>query len=723
MKDTAKTPPATATAPARDVVGQASRLPAGLLAPGATNAGGTPGEAGATPAPLPEPAPPRTCPFHFPKRAAGAGRFQFPIISLSMLLLAGGAILIVWRLYHQQSDLYQSVALQGATIQMETIKQFRQLYSDEVASRARAFGLELAHDYAKKDSALPLPATLTIELGEAINRARPGAIVRLYSDYPFPWRKQSGGPKDAFETEALRRLKQQPDEPFYQFEEFRGRPSLRFAVADRMQTSCMACHNSRADSPKTDWKEGDVRGVLEFVRPLDNEGAAVAQGRASLNWTFGAVAAMFSAGIAGLGLAMRRVRRASASLRRSEENVRAVIANALDAVVAMDPVGLITDWNPRAEAIFGWTRQEAVGRAMADTIIPHRYREGHERGVRHFLATGEGPILNSRIEITALRRDGREFPVELSVTSLKAGTTVTFNAFIRDISDRKLAEAELEKANKSLVETSRLAGRAEVATGVLHNVGNVLNSVNVASSCVAEGIKNSKAGSLARVANLLHEHEADLGAFLTTDPKGKQVPGFLSKLAGHLAGEQAAALKELAQLQKNIEHIRDIIAMQQGFATVSGAQESLKVADLMEDALKMNASALLRHDIEIIREFSEVPPITTEKHKVLQILVNLVSNAKGACAESGRTDKQMSVRVANGNGRVKISVTDNGIGIPAENLNRIFNHGFTTKKDGHGFGLHSGALAVKELGGTLSVHSDGPGKGATFTLELPCQKK
>ena len=145
------------------------------------------------------------------------------------------------------------------------------------------------------------------------------------------------------------------------------------------------------------------------------------------------------------------------------------------------------------------------------------------------------------------------------------------------------------------------------------------------------------------------------------------------------------------------------------------------MADLVEDSLRMNEDALNRHRVEIIREFEMCPPMNIEKHKVLQILMNLIRNAKHACDQSGRADKQMTVRVADGDGRIKVSVGDNGIGIPPENLTRIFNHGFTTRKDGHGFGLHSGALAAKEMGGSLTAHSDGTGCGATFTLELPVQ--
>jgi C4-dicarboxylate-specific signal transduction histidine kinase len=290
-----------------------------------------------------------------------------------------------------------------------------------------------------------------------------------------------------------------------------------------------------------------------------------------------------------------------------------------------------------------------------------------------------------------------------------------------NITQRRQADEKLELAHKQLLDTSRQAGMAEVATSVLHNVGNVLNSVNVSTTLVAEQLKQSKMANLAKVVVLMEEHSADLGAYITIDSKGKQLPAYLAQLAGHLANEQSTLLKEMDELRQNIEHIKDIVAMQQGYAKVSGVTETLKISDLVEDALRMNASALTRHDVEVVREFAEVPPVTIDKHKVLQVLVNLIRNAKYACDDSGRSDKRMTMRVASGEGRLKIAIIDNGVGIPPENLIRIFNHGFTTRKEGHGFGLHSGALAARELGGSLSVHSDGAGQGAVFTLELPLQ--
>jgi PAS domain S-box-containing protein len=291
----------------------------------------------------------------------------------------------------------------------------------------------------------------------------------------------------------------------------------------------------------------------------------------------------------------------------------------------------------------------------------------------------------------------------------------------KDITAFKEAEAKVEELHKELLQTSRQAGMAEVATSVLHNVGNVLNSVNVSATLLLDSAKRSNVSYLGKAVALLNEHIADLAPFLANDPKGRQLPGYLTRVSEELGKEQQRAITELESLRQNIEHIKEIVAMQQNYANVSGVVETVKVTDLVEDALRMNAGALARHEIALAREFSEVPMITVDKHKVLQVLVNVIRNAKYACDESGRKDKQIRINVSRRDQWVCIAVTDNGVGIPEENKTRIFNHGFTTRKDGHGFGLHSGALAASELGGTLTAHSDGVGQGATFTLELPLQ--
>jgi signal transduction histidine kinase len=262
---------------------------------------------------------------------------------------------------------------------------------------------------------------------------------------------------------------------------------------------------------------------------------------------------------------------------------------------------------------------------------------------------------------------------------------------------------------------------ADVATNVLHNVGNVLNSVNISATLATEQIRQSSGPHLGRVADLLRENGANLGVYLETDPIGRKLPGFITQLAGQLDLEQAAVLKELEQLGKDVEHIKDIVAVQQSYASVSGMSQSVPIVDLVEDSLRMNAGALARHDVELIREYEVRPTIEVDKHKVMQILVNLIRNAKYACDEGGLPGKRLTVRITGDERAARIAVIDNGVGIPAQNMTRIFSHGFTTRKTGHGFGLHSSALAARELGGALTANSDGPGSGATFTLELPLQ--
>jgi signal transduction histidine kinase len=288
-----------------------------------------------------------------------------------------------------------------------------------------------------------------------------------------------------------------------------------------------------------------------------------------------------------------------------------------------------------------------------------------------------------------------------------------------DITERVEADERERQLQQQLNDASRQAGMAEIATNVLHNVGNVLNSVNISASIVADRVKKPRSSGLGKVAALLREHETDLAGFVATDERAKHLPVYLAQLAEHLAQDQQRTLQELDLLRKNIDHIKDIVSMQQSYSKLVGVPERLAIANLVDDALRMNAGAFTRHGVNLKCEFEDVPEIVVEKHKVLQILVNLLRNARHACEASGKPEREVVMRIARQEQGVQLAVIDNGIGIHEDHMTRIFSHGFTTKKDGHGFGLHSGALAARELGGALRVHSAGPGQGATFTLDLP----
>jgi signal transduction histidine kinase len=291
-------------------------------------------------------------------------------------------------------------------------------------------------------------------------------------------------------------------------------------------------------------------------------------------------------------------------------------------------------------------------------------------------------------------------------------------------SHRKLEEdvrqrtAELED---TLKDASYRASMAEVATDVLHNVKNVLNSINVAASIINESVSKSEVSNLQKVAEIIKEHDHDLGTFLTEDQKGKHIPAFLIELSKALADEQANTTDKLRSLTENVKHIKEIIGMQQSYARVSGAEVSISIKELVDNALSINRSGLERHGVELVCDFDDdIGIVNINSQKVLQILVNLIRNAKQAVEQNENDNKVLTVRTRkHGDDKIQIEVADNGEGILQDNLPKLFSHGFTTKEDGHGFGLHSSALAAKELGGSLTVRSDGEGKGAMFILELP----
>ncbi|SFL06328.1 Signal transduction histidine kinase [Pseudomonas sp. NFACC46-3] len=289
-----------------------------------------------------------------------------------------------------------------------------------------------------------------------------------------------------------------------------------------------------------------------------------------------------------------------------------------------------------------------------------------------------------------------------------------------ELKARVRAALRMGQVQTELNAKSRQAGMAEIATTVLHNVGNVLNSVNVSAELVSSQMRTSKAQGLGKVAQLLSEHVHDLSDFLTRDHKGKMLPDYLLRLAKVVTEEQQGIIEELGQLTKGIDHIKTIVAAQQSYAVAVSIVETVPVAELIDDALRMSAGLLARQEVTMVKNIADLPLLALDRHRVLLILVNLIGNAKQAL--DGVIDRSpcvtFSVSLVEGS-VLRITVADNGNGIAPEHLKRIFTHGFTTRKDGHGFGLHSCALAAQEMGGSLTVHSDGVGQGATFTLDIP----
>lgn len=331
-------------------------------------------------------------------------------------------------------------------------------------------------------------------------------------------------------------------------------------------------------------------------------------------------------------------------------------------------------------------------------------------------------------EVSWLSRSFNQMAVELKQANLKLinqARDLEFNnqQLKTEISQREQAEIERQVLNERLIESSRLAGKAEVATGILHNVGNVLNSVNVSVNLLIDEVSNSQVELLGKTSDLI-ELQTDLATFVTEDERGRHLPRLLKSLAGNLSNKRKSQLEELKNLANNVEHIKEIVNMQQSYARQHGVAEIIDPTELIERAVKINESLLGRGNVQLVRNFDSVRKINIEKHRIIQIIVNLLRNACQATEQNEDSGcRTVEVRLSEEADFVRIDVQDNGIGIPAENLNKVFSQGFTTKHDGHGFGLHSCALAAQEAGGTLSVASEGVGKGATFTLRLPLNKE
>jgi signal transduction histidine kinase len=339
------------------------------------------------------------------------------------------------------------------------------------------------------------------------------------------------------------------------------------------------------------------------------------------------------------------------------------------------------------DPVISFRGQPYADSVTAETTFSPQGREHYAAAERaHQFAAEQAKALQAQLmDLAATIRDTSSDAALRLRTLLFAGVVATLvlaaaAAWSHLMRSRLLrTQAELQVAHQALVRASRQAGMAEVASSVLHNVGNVLNSVNVSANLLDELIQTSKASGLARVAAMLEQQGDQLGSFIASDDRGKRLPTYLAQLSFQLLADREAALKELASLVKSVEHIKDIVRMQQSYATHGGVLESVAVADLVNDSVRLNAEAFSRHGVTLACEFEEVPAITVDKHRVVQILVNLIRNAKYACEDSGQSEKRITIRVTRCALGVAIAVVDNGVGIPTENMTRIFSHGRSSK--------------------------------------------
>ncbi|WP_419418891.1 ATP-binding protein [Legionella sp. D16C41] len=281
---------------------------------------------------------------------------------------------------------------------------------------------------------------------------------------------------------------------------------------------------------------------------------------------------------------------------------------------------------------------------------------------------------------------------------------------------------KLDKAKTILVETSRSAGVAEMATSILHNVGNVLNSINTSVALLIETNQQSSIDKLPNLLDLLEKNINNLNYFLAYDERGKVAIPYFKKLIEKLENEKIKRQEELKNLDQNLNHVTQLIMTQQESNRPGvSLREKVEVIELIEDILPLFANQLRRNKIDIERQFTRLPTFLSVKNKIQQILINLVKNAIDSLAISHQKEKRLVIRLELDKEKnwLEVIIKDNGVGIAKEDLQKIFTFGFTTKPHGHGYGLHNCALLAIELDGELQVESKGINQGATFKLILP----
>ncbi|WP_257455463.1 ATP-binding protein [Archangium lipolyticum] len=419
--------------------------------------------------------------------------------------------------------------------------------------------------------------------------------------------------------------------------------------------------------------------------------------------------------------AQAELERTLRSLRESEGKLLSVIESTDDLVCSVDTQKRIITVNAalRRTYLAHYGHELLCGQDFFANMSPGFHERWSPRLDKAL--SGEHVRLEDEYEV----RDGvLVLDVSLSPIVGAEGRVTGLTLSARDVTERKAAEARLRDMHRTLVDVSRQAGMAEVATGVLHNVGNTLNSVNTSVGLMKDQLRSSRMSGLVKAAELLREHAQELGTFLTADPRGQRLPSYLIAVTKEMEKERETLLREVSDLSESVDHIKSIVCMQQKHARAAGVVERLPVPQLIEEALRLQAGSFESEGIRIERDYADVPPILVDRHKLLQILINLLSNARHALLESSTPDKRLviHVRLDARERWLLIEVTDTGVGIAPEHLPRLFSQGFTTRETGHGFGLHSSALAATEMNGRLSCTSAGRGLGATFTLGLPVEE-
>ncbi|MGH7768528.1 MAG: ATP-binding protein [Candidatus Binatia bacterium] len=664
-------------------------------------------------------------------RAVGAYLIHEQTILLLTVMFCAGAAATLWHLSRLSTTLVESGALQGTVLYSGSLTELRTFYGSEVVDRVRSRGVEATHDYAGKQGAIPIPATFTIEFGKHIGEKSPGMQIRLYSEYPFPFRKD-GGPRDRFERDALLELRKNPGQPYFRFEDFQGRASLRYATAVQLRAGCVSCHNTHPESPKIDWQVGDVRGVQEIIRPLDS---AVAETRAGLQSTFVLLGTMGLLGVGGLAMVIGRMRRTSVELQQRvaertaaearlaalhEINLAATSTLDLPNVlrVLLEKIGVFLPYAAATVRLFnkssGLLEPIACLNLDEEEWKEEQWKGG--RGLPNVIFKNRVPWMVRNIQTDSCVQDPDFFRRQGLVSYLGVPLIVKDEVFgVISFYTKK----EHEFSNDEIEFLNTLVGQAAIA----------INNSQLFEQTRSQAVAMEKSNKVKDEFLSVMSHELRTPLNVVIGYTGLMKEGLL----GQVSREQTKALEKIGDRAKDQLTMIDSILFATSVETreIKAEPQEVSLGSFLDD-LKSSYEVSLETQIRLDWHYAaDLPVVHVDAAKLRHILQNLINNAikftrEGEVAVSARM--MANGRHAGGSGHpafIEFRVADTGIGIAESHVPVIFDKfrqvdsSETRPYGGVGIGLYIVRKFTEMLGGTVDVESK-PGEGSTFTVRVPC---
>lgn len=629
--------------------------------------------------------------------------YRYSIVFVLAFVLIIGSGVVLWYTHNETNNINKTAAITDAQHFASSVAQFRNFYSKVVVPVAKKEGMEITHDYVDKDGTLPLPATFAKDFGHSLSSEDSNFNVKLYSDQPFPWRKQT---LDTFELEALKKLQKNPNEPVWSFEMLNGEQVLRYAQADVLKESCIGCHNSYLGTPKNDWKIGDVRGVLQVIRPMSS---FEFESFDMLKNSFLMMLALILSMVILIFFILRKLsssiklayrayitsettnkklteeiehrEKISHDLQSSDVKMRAIVNSVQEVIIVIDETGIITECNNAIVEMFGYTQDEILGQNVS-VLMSNTHSANHDNYIKKYVKNGHGSVMGQNREFFAQRKNGEAFPIELFVNDTRVGDDIIFTGTIRDITLRKASEEATAKAHQAAIESAEL--KSEFLANMSHEIRTPMNGVIGMTEML-----------------------------LLSDLDNEQV-------------ELAKTVREsAASLLVIINDILDFSKIEAGKLSIK--KTPFNLTHMIEACVDLLSPEAERKHVDLAFFIDKAVPlkIDGDAGRLRQIIINLMNNAL-KFTDEGHVILHVTLQ---GSQHLHFAVMDSGLGIKQEDLQTLFDmfsqvDGSSSREHGGtGLGLAISKQLAELMGGRIGADSE-PNVGSTFwfTIEIDAQE-